>query len=120
MTLALPQPIKNSSMGVMLSNISRAAVGVHEKADEIIRHVNLCTFVSFLTRYFLFRPSAQNTQPYAMIGRICSCVYPFHRRWFYSPRFPKIRVHCINAVVSLRVIRVICGLLVSKLACCQE
>ena len=44
---------KNSSMGVMLSNISRAHVEVPGKADEIIRQANLCTFVSFLTRYFL-------------------------------------------------------------------
>ena len=55
-------------MGVMLSNISRAPVGVPEKADEIIKQASLCTFVSFLTRYFLLRPPAQDTHAYDMIG----------------------------------------------------
>ena len=51
---------KNSSMGVMLSNISRAPLGVPGKADEIIRQASLCTFVSFLTTYFLLRSPAQD------------------------------------------------------------
>ena len=60
---------KNSSTGVMLSNIFRAPVGVPGKAHEIIRRESLCFFVSFLTRYFLLRPPAQDTHAY-MIGRI--------------------------------------------------
>ena len=52
---------KNSSMRVMLSNISRAPVGVPGKADQIIKQASLCTFVSFLTREFLLRPPAQDT-----------------------------------------------------------
>ena len=60
----------NSSMGVMLSNISRAPVGVPEKVDEIIRQAKGYTFVSFLTRYFLLRPPAQDTHAYDIIGRI--------------------------------------------------
>ena len=52
---------QNSSMGGMLSNISRAPVGVPEKVDEIIRQAKLCTFVSFLTGCFLLRPPAQDT-----------------------------------------------------------
>ena len=61
---------KNSSMGVMLSNISRAPVGVLGKFDEIIRQVSHCSFVSFLPRYFLLRLPAQDTHAYDMIGRI--------------------------------------------------
>ena len=59
-------------MGVMLRNISRASVGVLAKAGEIIRLASLCTFVSFLTRDFLLRPPAQDTQAYGydVIGRI--------------------------------------------------
>ena len=55
-------------MGVMLSNNSRAPVGVPGKADEIIKQASLCTFVSFLARYFLLRPPAQDTHAYDMIG----------------------------------------------------
>ena len=34
----------------MLSNISRATIGVPGKADEIIRQASLCTFVSFKSK----------------------------------------------------------------------
>ena len=54
----------------MLRNISGAPVGVPGKAYEIIRQASLCTFVSFLTRYFLLRPPAKDTHAYDMIGRI--------------------------------------------------
>ena len=60
---------KNSSTRAILSNISRAPVGMPGKADEIIRKASLCSFVSFLTRYFLLRPPAQDTHAH-MIGRI--------------------------------------------------
>ena len=40
---------------------SRAPVGVPGKAYEIIRQANLCTFVSFLSRYFLLRLPGQDT-----------------------------------------------------------
>ena len=61
---------KNPSMGVMLSNISRTPIGMPEKADEILRQASLCTFVSFLIRYFLLRLPARNTHAHDMIGRI--------------------------------------------------
>ena len=61
---------KNSSMGVMLSNISRAPVGVPGKANEIIRQASLCIFASFFTRYFLLRRPARDPHAYDMIGRI--------------------------------------------------
>ena len=64
-------------MGVMLSSISRAPVGVPGKADEIIRQASLCTIVSFLTRYFLLTPLAQDTHAYDMIGRIIAVYIHF-------------------------------------------
>ena len=66
----------------MLSNISRAPVGVPGKADEIIRHASLCTFVSFLTGYFLLRPPAQDTNAYDMIGRIVAVYIHFNKDGF--------------------------------------
>ena len=57
-------------MGVMLSSISREPIGVPGKDDEIITQAILRTFVSFLTKYFLLRPPAQDTHAYVMIGRI--------------------------------------------------
>ena len=68
---------KNSSMGVMLSNISRAPVVVPGKADEIIRQASLCTYVSFLTRYLLLRLPAQDAHAYDMIGRIIAVYIHF-------------------------------------------
>ena len=91
----------------MLSKISRALVGVPGKADEIIRQANLCTFVSFLTRYFLLRPSAQDTYAYDMIGRIQAVYIHFIVDGFIPHVLPTICLHCIHAVVALRVIRVI-------------
>ena len=64
-------------MGVVLSNISRAPVGVSSKADEIISQAIFCTFVSFLTRYFLMRPPAQVTHAYGMIRRIIAVYIHF-------------------------------------------
>ena len=61
---------KNSSMGVMLNSISKEPVEVPGKGDEIIKQASLRTFVSFLTRYFLLKPPAQDTHAYVMIGRI--------------------------------------------------
>ena len=54
----------------MLSIIFGAPVGVPGKDDEIIRIASLSTFVSFLSRYFLLRPPAQDTHAYDMIGHI--------------------------------------------------
>ena len=56
--------------GVMLSIIFGAPVGVPGKDDEIIRIASLSTFVSFLSRYFLLRPPAQDTHAYDMVGHI--------------------------------------------------
>ena len=104
-------------MGVMLSNIFRAAVGVPGKADEIIRQASLCTFVSFLTRYFLLRPPAQDSHACDMIERIIAVYIHFITNGFISHVLPTICIQCNNAVVALRVIRVICGF---RIACCPE
>ena len=85
-------------------------------ADEIIKQASLCTFVSFLTRYFLLRPPAQDTQAYDMIGRITAVYIHFIIDGFIPQVLPTICLHCINAVVALRVIRVICGFQVSLLS----
>ena len=94
-------------MGVMLSKISGAPVEVPGKADEIIRQASLCTFVSFLTRYFLLRPPAQDTHAYDMIGRIIAVYIHFIIDGVIPHVLPTICLHCINAVVALRVIQVI-------------
>ena len=107
---------KNFSIRVMLRNISRAPVGVLRKADEIIKQASLCTFVSFLTRYFLLRPPAQDTHAYDMIGRIIAVYIHFIIEGFIPHVLPTICLHCIYAVVALRVIRVICVFQVSLLS----
>ena len=107
---------KNYSMGVILRNISRAPVGVPGKADEIIRQASLSTFVSFLTRYFLLRPPSQDTHAFDMIGRIIAVYIHFIIDGFIPHVFPTFCLHCINAVVALRVIRVVCGFQVSLLS----
>ena len=98
---------RNFSMGIMLSNISRAPVRVPGKADEIIRQASLCTFVSFFSRYFLLRPPAQDTHAYDMIGCIIAVFIHFIIDGFISHILPTICPNCINAIVALRVIRVI-------------
>ena len=107
---------KNFSMGVMLSSISRAPVGVPGKADEIIRQASLCPFASFFTKYFLLRPPAQDAHAYDMIGRIIAVYIHFIIDGFNPHVLPTICLHCINAVVALRVIRLICGFQVSLLS----
>ena len=97
---------KNFSTGVMLSNISRAPGRAPSKADQIIRQASLCTFVSFLTRYFLLRPPAQDTHAYDMIERIITVYIHFIINGFILHLATTICLHCINAVVALRVIRV--------------
>ena len=88
----------------MLSNISRTPVGVPGKAHEIIRQASLCTFVSFPTKYFLLRPPAKNTHAYDMIGRIIAVYIHFIIDGFITYVLPSICLHCINAVVALRII----------------
>ena len=107
---------KNSSMGVMLSSISRAPVGVPGKADEIIWQASLCTSESFFTRYFLLRTPAQDAHAYNMIGRIIAVYIHFIIDGFNPHVLPTICLHCFNAVVVLRVIRLICGFQVSLLS----
>ena len=85
------------------------------KADEIIRQASLCTFVSFLTRYFLLRPPSQDTHAYDMIKSIISVYIDFIINGFIPRVLLTIRLHYINAVVALRVIRLICGFQVSLL-----
>ena len=107
---------RNSSMGVMLSNIFRAPVGVPGKADEIVTQASLYTFVSFLTRYLLLRMPTQDTHAHDMIGCIIAVYIHFIIDGFIPHVLPAICLHCINAVVALRVIRVICGFQVSLLS----
>ena len=95
---------KNSSIGVILSNISRAPLGVPGKAEEIIRQASVSTFASFLAVYFLWRPPAQGTHAYDMIGRIAAVYIHFIIDGFISHVLPTICLHCINAVIALRVI----------------
>ena len=104
---------KSSSMGVMLNNISGAPIGVLGKADETIRQASLCTFVSFLTGYFLLRPPAKDTLAYNIIGLIITVYIHFFVDDFIPPVLPKICQRCINAVAALRLIQVICGSQVS-------
>ena len=73
----------------------------------------VCTFVSFLTRYFLLRPPAQDTHANDMIGRIIAVYIHFIIDGFIPHVLPTICLHCINAVVALRVI---CGFQVSLLS----
>ena len=94
-------------MVVILNNISRAPVGVPEKADEIIKQASLRTFVSFLTRYFLLRPPAQDAHACDMIGRIIAVYIHFIIDGFIPHNLPKIYLHCFNAVAALWVIGVI-------------
>ena len=103
-------------MGVMLSNISRAPVRVPGKADQIIWQASVCTFVSFLTRYFLLRPPALDTHAYDMIGHIIAVYIHFIINGFIPHVLLTICLHCINAVVAVRVIRVIFGFQVSLLS----
>ena len=100
-------------MGVMLSNISKAPVGVPGKADDIIRQASLCTFVSFLTRYFLLIPPAQDTHAYNRIGCIITEYIYFIIDGFIPHVLPTICLYGINAVVALWGIRVIRGFQVS-------
>ena len=74
MTLALPQPIEIPQDGSYVEQIFGATVEVSGKADEIIKQASLCTFVSFLTRYFLLRPPAQNTHAFDMVGISQLCI----------------------------------------------
>ena len=97
----------------MLSNISRAPVGVPGKADD---QASLCTFVSFLTGYFLLRPPAQDTHAYDVIGRIIAVYIYFIIDGFILHVLFTIRLHCINAAVAFWVIWVICGFQVSLLS----
>ena len=90
-------------------------------SDEInlsclVRQASLCTFVSFLTRYFLLIPPAQDIHAYDMIGRIIAVSIHFIMDGFTYHVLPTICLHCINAVVALRVIRVISGFQVSLLS----
>ena len=104
-------------MGVLLSNIFKVPVGLPGKADEIIRQASLCAFASFLSGYFLLRPPGQGIRAYDMIGRIIIAVYiHFIIDGFIPHVLPTICLHCINAVVALRVIRVVCGFQVSLLS----
>ena len=98
----------------MLSNISGAPVGVSGNADEIIRQASFSTFVSFLTRYFLLRPPAQDTHAYDTIGSIIAIHFIIDG--FIHHVLPTICLHCIDAVVALWVIRVKCGFQVSLLS----
>ena len=82
----------------MLSNISRAPLGLPGKADQIIRQASLCTSVSFLTRYFLLRQPAQDTHACDMIGRIIAVYIHFIINGFIPYVLPPSCLHCIHAI----------------------
>ena len=86
------------------------------KADEIIRQASLCTFVILLPRFFSLRPPSQHTHAYDMTGRIIAVHVHFIIDGFIPHVLTTICLHCINAVVALRVIRVICDFQVSLLS----
>ena len=98
MTLALPQPIRipRWELQYVEQYFSRAPVGVPGKADKIIRQASLCIFVSFLTRYFLLRPPAQDIHAYDMIGRIVAVYIHFIIDSFIPHFVPAIFLHCIT------------------------
>ena len=108
MTLALPQPIRILLNGSYVEQYLSAPRGVAGKAKKIIRQASLCPFVSFLSRCFLLRPQAQDTHAYDMIGRIIAVYIHFIINGFIFHVLPTICLHCVNTVVALRVIRVIC------------
>ena len=72
--------------------------------------------MSFLTRYFLLRPPAQDPHAYDMVRRFVAVYIHFIIDGFIPHGLPTICLHCINAVVALWVIRVICGFQVSLLS----
>ena len=74
----------------MVAPKRRDPVEVQGKADEIIRQASLCTFVSFLLRYFLLTPPAQYIYAYDMIGRIIALYIHFITDGFISHVLPTI------------------------------
>ena len=110
------QNVSSRTPPLMLSNISRAPVGVTGKANEIVRQASLCNFESFLTRYRLLRRPTQEIHRYDMIGRIMAVYIHFIIDGFVPHVLPTICLHWINTVVALRVIRVICSFQVSLLS----
>ena len=91
---------------MIFSSISKVPVGMLGNAEEIIRHASLCTLESFLSRYFLFTPPTQDVHAYVMTGRIIA-VYIHRMLVGFNPHaLPTICLHCNNAAVALRAIRV--------------
>ena len=82
-------------MAVMLSNISRAPVGVPGKAHKVIRQASLCTLVRFSLDTFCFPPPAQDTHACDMIGRIIAVYIHFIIDGFIPHVLPTIRLLCI-------------------------
>ena len=81
-------------------------MGVLGNAEEIIRHASLCTFENFFATYSLFTPPTQDIHAYVMTGRIIA-VYIHRMLVGFSPHaLPTICLHCNNAAVTLRAIRV--------------
>ena len=99
-TLVLPQPIRIPQDGSYLEQYFQSTSRVPGEADEIIWQASLCTFVSFLTRYFLLRPPAQNTHAYDKIECIIAVYIHVIIDDFIPHVLPKIFVHCVNAVVA--------------------
>ena len=62
------------------------------------------------------RPPAQDIHAYDMIGRIIDVYIHFIIDGLNPHVLLTICLHCINAVVALRVIRLICGFQVSLLS----
>ena len=91
---------------MIFSSISKDPEGVLGNAEEIIRHASLCILESFFSRYFLFTPPTQDVHAYVMTGRIVA-VYIHRMLGGFNPHaLPTICLHCNNAAVALRTIRV--------------
>ena len=91
---------------MIFSSISKAPVGVLGNAEEIMRHASLCTLESFFNKYFLFNPPTYDVHAYVITGRIIAVYIHFMLVGFNPHALPTICLHCNNAAVALRAIRV--------------
>ena len=81
---------------MIFSSISKAPEGVLGNAEEIIRHVSLCTLEGFSSTNFLFTPPTQDVHAYVMTGRIIA-VYIHSMLVGFNPHaLSTICLHCNN------------------------
>ena len=83
-------------MGMIVSSISVAFVGLLGNAEKIIRLASLSTLESFFTRYFLFTPPIQDIQANVMTGRITAVCIHRVLVGFNLHALPTICPHCNN------------------------